>query len=186
MEDREIVGLFLERNSEAIKETATKYGSYCRSIAKNILGSDEDAEECVNDTYLKAWNTIPPHCPEKLSTYLGKLTRNLSFDKFRHRNAHKRGGGEIALVLEELGECVSGTDSVEAEFEKKELAYAVNSFLDTLSKEKCNIFICRYWYVLPVSEIAKRFGKSENNVSVILNRIRSELKKYLSERGYDI
>ena len=186
MEDREIINLYWERNSNAIKETASKYGGYCKSIAKNILGNNEDAEECVNDTYLNTWNSIPPNRPNILSTYLGKITRNLSFDRFRHRHADKRGGGEIELVLDELGECVSGADSVEQEVEKKELVRAINSFLDTLSQEKCNIFLCRYWYALPVSEIATRFGMSEGNVSVTLNRIRSKLKNYLKERGYDL
>ena len=145
MEDREIVNLYWERNSNAIKETASKYGGYCKAIAKNILGNNEDAEECVNDTYLNTWNSIPPNRPNVLSTYLGKITRNLSFDRFRQRHADKRGGGEIELVLDELGECVSGADSVEQKVEKKELIRAINSFLDTLSQEKCNIFLCRYW-----------------------------------------
>lgn len=142
MEDREIVNLYWERNSNAIKETASKYGGYCKAIAKNILGNNEDAEECVNDTYLNTWNSIPPNRPNVLSTYLGKITRNLSFDRFRQRHADKRGGGEIELVLDELGECVSGADSVEQKVEKKELIRAINSFLDTLSQEKCNIFLC--------------------------------------------
>lgn len=145
MEDREIVNLYWERNSNAIKETASKYGGYCKAIAKNILGNNEDAEECVNDIYLNTWNSIPPNRPNVLSTYLGKITRNLSFDRFRQRHADKRGGGEIELVLDELGECVSGADSVEQKVEKKELIRAINSFLDTLSQEKCNIFLCRYW-----------------------------------------
>ena len=186
MEDREIVNLYWERNSNAIKETASKYGGYCKAIAKNILGNNEDAEECVNDTYLNTWNSIPPNRPNVLSTYLGKITRNLSFDRFRQRHADKRGGGEIELVLDELGECVSGADTVEQEVEKKELVRAINSFLDTLSQEKCNIFLCRYWYAIPVSEIATRFGMSEGNVSVTLTRIRIKLKNYLKERGYDL
>ena len=186
MEDREIVNLYWERNSNAIKETASKYGGYCKTIAKNILGNNEDAEECVNDTYLNTWNSIPPNRPNVLSTYLGKITRNLSFDRFRHRHADKRGGGEIELVLDELGECVSGADSVEQEVEKKELVRAINSFLDTLPQEKCNIFLCRYWYAISISEIATRFGMSEGNVSVTLNRIRSKLKNHLKERGYDL
>ncbi len=186
MEDKEIVNLYWEKNTNAIKETASKYGRYCKMIAKNILGNNEDAEECFNDTYLNTWNSIPPNRPNVLSAYLGKITRNLSFDRFRHRHADKRGGGEIELVLKELGECVSGTGSVEQEFEKKELVRAINSFLDTLSQEKCNIFLCRYWYALSVSEIAKRFGMSEGNVSVTLTRSRGKLKTYLKGRGYDI
>ena len=186
MEDIEIVNLYWERNPNAIKETTSKYGRYCKSIAKNILGNNEDAEECVNDTYLNAWNSIPPHRPSVLSTYLGKITRNLSFDRFRNRNADKRGGGEIELVLDELAECVSGTESVEQEIEKNELVRTINSFLETLSQEKCSIFLCRYWYAIPISEIAKRFDMTEGNVSVTLNRIRSKLKIYLIERGYDL
>ena len=186
MEDREIVYLYWERNSKAIEETASKYGNYCEAIARNILGNNEDTEECVNDTYLNAWNSIPPHRPNILSTYLGKITRNLSFDRFRHKYADKRGGGEIELVLEELSECISGADSVEQEIARKELVRAINSFLDTLSQEKCNIFLCRYWYALSVSEIAKQFGMSVGNVSVTLNRIRGKLKAYLKERGYDL
>ena len=141
MEDREIVNLYWERNSNAIKETASKYGGYCKSIAKNILGNNEDAEECVNDTYLNTWNSIPPNRPNTLSTYLGKITRNLSFDRFRHRHADKRGGGEIELVLEELGECVSDTDSVEQEVEKNkhktylEQAYDIITLLANQTKK---------------------------------------------------
>ena len=186
MEDREIVNLYWERNTSAIKETDTKYGGYCKAIAKNILGNHEDAEECVNDTYLNTWNSIPPNRPNVLSTYLGKITRNLSFDRFRHRHAEKRGGGEIELILDELDECVSDTDSVEQEVEKKELVQAINRYLDTLTQEKCSIFLCRYWYAISVSEIAARFGMSEGNVSVTLNRIRHQLKNYLEERGYDL
>lgn len=186
MEDREIVNLYWERNSTAIKETDSKYGEYCKAIAKNILGNNEDAEECVNDTYLNTWNSIPPSRPNALSTYLGKITRNLSFDRFRYRRADKRGGGEIELVLEELGECVSDNDNVEQEVEKKELVQTINSFLDTLSQKKCNIFLCRYWYAIPVSEIATHFSMTEGNVSATLNRIRGKLKVYLIERGYDL
>ncbi len=186
MEDQEIINLYWERNSNALQETASKYDGYCKAIAKNILGSNEDAEECVNDTYLRTWNSIPPNRPTKLSVYLGKITRNLSFDRVRHRHAHKRGDGEIQLVLEELGQCVSGTGSAEQEVERKELVRAINDFLDTLSQEKCKIFLCRYWYAIPVSEIAARFGMTRGNVSVTLNRLRGKLKQYLIERGYDL
>ena len=121
-----------------------------------------------------------------LSTYLGKITRNLSFDRYRHNQAEKRGGGEIELVLDELAECVSAADSVEQEFGKNELVRTINSFLDTLSPDKCSIFLCRYWYAIPVSEIAERFGMTEGNVSVTLNRIRGKLKTYFMERGYEL
>lgn len=186
MEDNIIVDLFWERNDNAIKETDAKYGRYCKSIAMNILGNNEDADECVNDTYLKTWNAIPPHRPKILSTFLGKITRNLSFDRFRYNHAGKRYCGEMELILEELGECVSGSDSVVQTVEEKELIQEVNHFLDSLPRIKCSIFLCRYWYALPVSRIAERFSMSEGNVSVTLNRIRSKLKKHLLERGYDL
>ena len=186
MEDRDIVDLYFQRNKTAINETALKYGGYCKAIAKNILANNEDAEECVNDTYLNAWNSIPPHKPKILSVYLGKITRHLSFDKIRYNNAVKRGGGEINLVLDELAECVSGNESVENELNKQQLIQEINSFLNTLPRENRSIFLCRYWYVMPVSDIAKRFGMTENNVSVALNRIRNKLKVYLEERGYDL
>ncbi len=186
MEDREIVELYWKRNADAVKETASKYGGYCKTIARNILGSNEDAEECVNDTYLHAWNSIPPHRPKVFSAYLGKITRNLSFDRFKRRRAEKRGGGELALVLEELGECVSGSDSVEQEVEKKELVGAIERFLGTLSPQKRTMFLCRYWYAAPIAEIAQRFDMTEGNAAVILCRIRSKLKAYLTERGYGI
>lgn len=186
MEDKDIVNLYWQRNKNAINETASKYGGYCKSISKNILGNNEDAEECVNDTYMNAWNSMPPHKPKILSTYLGKITRHLSFDKIRYYNADKRSGGEIQLVLDELAECVSGNESVENEINKQLLIQEINSFLNTISKENCNIFLCRYWYAMPVSDIAERFGITENNVSVTLNRTRNKLKTYLTERGYEI
>ena len=186
MDDIEIVSLYWDRNPNAIDATSSKYGTYCKSIAKGILGNNEDAEECVNDTYFNAWNSMPPHRPNILSTYLGKITRNLSFDRYRYRKADKRGGGEIEILLDELADCVSGTDNVEQEIDKKLLVQAINAFLDTLPKEKCNIFLCRYWHAVSISELAKRFGMTEGNVSVILNRIRIKLRAYLTERGFEL
>ena len=186
MEDKDIVILYWERNQKAISETKTKYGNYCHSIAMNILFNNEDVEECVNDTYLNAWNSIPPHRPNILSVFLGKITRHLSFDKLRYKNAAKRGGNELHLILDELSEIVSGTETADDELYRKELVIEINKFLNTLSKEKCNIFICRYWYAYSVSQIAKQFGMTENHVSVTLNRIRNNLKAFLTERGYDL
>lgn len=186
MEDREIVQLYWNREHRAISETDSKYGSYCKTIAQNILGNKEDAEECVNDTYLNTWNSLPPHRPSVLSAYLGKITRNLAFDRYRSRHAEKRGKGEMSFVLDELAECVSGTDSVEDEVGRRELIRAINDFLATLPKEKCSIFLLRYWYVQPIAEIAKKYGMITGNVSVILSRIRVKLKEYLIERSYDI
>ena len=150
----------------------------------NVLGSNEDEEECVNDTYLSAWNSIPPTRPTILSAFLGKITRNLAFNKYKHNHVMKRGSGEIAVVLDELAECVSGLEDVEQEIDRRELIAEINSFLDTLSPKKRNIFICRYWYSDSIPSIAKRYEMTESNVSVTLNRLRSKLKEYLSERGY--
>ena len=186
MEDTRIVQLYWDRDQTAISETAIKYGNYCTSIAKNILGNNEDAEECVNDTYMNAWNSMPPHRPNMLSTFLGKITRNLSFNKYKHNNAGKRGGSEISAVLDELSECVSGKDNLEQEIEYKELVKTIDSFLDTLSSEKRSIFVCRYWYADSISEIAKQLNMKENTVSMTLNRIRTKLQKYLVKRGYEI
>ncbi len=186
MEDKNIINLYWQRNQDAITETASKYGSYCKFIAKNILFNDEDAEECVNDTYLNAWNSIPPQKPRILSTYLGKITRHLSFDKYRHNNALKRGNGEIPLILDELEECVSGIESIENNFDKKQIIEEINIFLNSLKPQKRDIFLCRYWYAMPIRDISKQFKITENNVSIALKRTRDNLKSYLTERGYDI
>ena len=186
MEDNRIVQLYWERNPSAINETANKYGNYCTSIAKNILRNVEEVEECVNDTYLKAWNAIPPHKPSMLSTFLGKITRNLAFNKYKYNHADKRCGNEFVIILGELNECVSGNDNVEEEIEYKELVNIINSFLGNLSKEQRSIFVCRYWYGDSISQIAKQFQMKENTVSMTLNRIRKRLKMYLSERGYHV
>ncbi len=184
MEDAKIVQLYWDRNEQAIPETAGKYGSYCASIARNILGNAEDAEECVNDTYLHAWNAMPPHRPKMLATFLGKLTRNLSLNRSQYNDAEKRGSGQSAAVLDELGELVSGGDEPEQEVDRRELIEAINTFLDELPHGKRRIFVCRYWYFDSVSEIAARFGLTENRVSVTLSRLRRKLHDYLSERGF--
>ncbi len=184
MEDAKIVQLYWDRDEQAIPATSDKYGSYCASIARNILGNAEDAEECVNDTYLHAWNAMPPHRPKMLSTFLGKLTRNLSLNRCRHNDAEKRGGGQSAAVLDELAELVSGGGEPEQEIDRRELLEAINVFLDELPRDKRRIFVCRYWYFDSVSEIAARFGLTENRVSVTLSRLRRKLHDYLSERGF--
>ena len=184
MEDERIVLLYWDRDEAAISESSMKYGAYCTSIAQNILKNPADAEECVNDTYLSTWNSIPPTIPTILSAFLGKITRNLAFNKYKHNHVMKRGNGEIAVVLDELAECVSGVDDVEQEIDRRELVATINSFLETLPPKKRNIFICRYWYSDSVSSIARRYEMTESNVSVTLNRLRSKLKEYLSERGY--
>ena len=186
MEDTEIVRLYWERNEQAIPATAEKYGSYCTSIANNILGNSEDAEECVNDTYLKAWNAIPPQRPSILSAFLGTITRNLSFNRYKYNTAGRRGGGETAVVLEEIAQLVSGTDGVEQEIDRRELIRTIDDFLASLPAHKRKIFVCRYWYFDQVSEIAAQAGMTENHVSVTLSRLRGQLRRYLTERGFDL
>jgi len=186
MDDAKIVQLYWDRDEQAIPATADKYGSYCTSIAKNILENKEDAEECVNDTYLSAWNSMPPHRPSTLSAFLGKITRNLSLNKYKHNTAGKRGGREVTVVLDELLGLVSDTDSIEQEIDSKELINTINTFLSTLSAEKRGIFVRRYWYFDSVAKIASSFGMTENNVSVTLNRIRLKLHNCLLERGFEL
>lgn len=186
MDDAQIVEMYWQRNENAIRETSTKYGAYCSSIAFGILSDKEDAEECVNDTWLRAWNAMPPDRPGRLRLFLAKITRNLSFDKFRSKAANKRGGGEMTLALEELGECVSGMSNVEFEFYERELEKSVNSFLYALPKRESDIFLRRYFYVESSSEIAGRYGLKESNVTVILSRTRQKLKLYLRKEGYTI
>lgn len=185
MEDEKIVRLYLDRNEKAIPSTAEKYGNYCVSIARNILGNREDAEECVNDAYLNAWNSIPPQKPKVLSAFLGKIVRNLAFNRYKHNNAEKRGGGELTAVLDELSETVSGKNNVESEIERRELANALDAFLDTLSPKKRSVFISRYWYAESVSAIAEKHGMSDGAVSMLLSRLRTKLHNYLSERGFE-
>jgi len=186
MDDTKIVQMYFDRNEQAILATSEKYGSYCTAIARNILGNYEDAEECVNDTYLNTWNAIPPKKPQLLSTFLGKITRNLAFNRYKHNTADKRGGGEISLVLDELADCVSNEDDIEQTYEYKELVAAINEFLSTLSKEKRNIFVCRYWYTDSIADIAARYHLTYAAVSMTLSRLRPKLHSFLAERGYDL
>lgn len=186
MEDEEIVKLYWERNQAAVAAASEKYGGYCLSIARNILGSEEDAEECVNDVYLSAWNAIPPHRPKALAAFLGKLTRNQCFNRYKYRQAQKRGGGGATAVLDELADCVSGTDSVEEVLDKKELMDAINAYLGGLPEKKRNMFVCRYWYADSIASIAGRYKMTEGSAAMALSRLRSGLKAYLSERGYEL
>lgn len=186
MDDAKIVQLYWERDEQAIPATAAKYGNYCTSIAKNILGSPEDAEECVNDAYLNAWNSIPPNRPSILSAFLGKIVRNVSLNRYKHNAADKRGGGELPVVLDELSDLVSGKDDVEQEMDRKELVKAMDGFLGSLSPDKRSIFVSRYWYTNSVSEIAERHGMTAGAVSMTLNRLRLKLHNYLLERGFEL
>ena len=183
MEDDQIIELYWQKNADAISETASKYGSYCFAIAENILHNAEDSEECVNDTWLRAWNAIPPQRPGVLRMFLAKITRNLAFNRFHARNAEKRGGGETALVLDELGECLGGADA-EAAYEAKELRRSIRHFVRSLPEREGNVLVRRYFFAEPIADIAKRYGLSENNVTVILSRTRKKLKAHLLKEGY--
>ena len=184
MEDTQIVSLYWQRKEEAIDRTEEKYGRYLTTIAYNILADLEDSRESVNDTYLAAWNSIPPHKPDVLSTYLGKLTRRISIDLFRKKTSQKRSAGEYDLSLEELGECVSGADATREEVEAKLLAEAIASYLQTQSQETRNVFIGRYYYMDPVKEIARYCRISESKVKILLYRARQGLRDYLEKEGF--
>ena len=184
MDDQAIVELYWKCSEYALSETSAKYGSYCYSIAYNILENSEDANESVNDTYLAAWGTIPPKRPVMLSTFLGKLTRRISIDRLRKRTADKRGGGEAALVLDELEGCIAGRQNVENAYIHKELTEAINRYLDTLTQMERNIFLCRYWYLDPIADIASNFGLSQSKVTSMLYRLRKKLRVQLEKGGY--
>ena len=183
MEDSKIIDLYWARKEQALAETDTKYGSYCRTIARNILRNFEDTEECVSDTWLHAWNSMPPQRPGILSAFLGRITRNLSFDRCKYQQAAKRGGGALPLALDELGECIPSAQRVEYALEQKELAAAIDRFLRTLPEKDCNLFLRRDWYVDSISVIADRYGMKENTVKSILFRTREKLRKFLGEEG---
>jgi RNA polymerase sigma-70 factor (ECF subfamily) len=183
MEDEKIVDLYWSRNEDAIRHTAERYGQYCYAIAYNILSVREDSEECVNDTYLDAWNSMPPHRPSVLSTFLGKLTRRISIDKWRRTNAKKRGDGQLPLVLNELEDCISDGKSIEDETERKLLAEVIASFVKSLPETEQKVFLCRYWYMDSVNSIATRFRFSESKVKSMLYRTREKLRSRLEKEG---
>lgn len=183
MEDQGILELFFDRSEQAIVETDKKYGGYCYAIAYNILASREDSEESVSDTYLTAWNTIPPRKPNVFNAFLGKITRHISIDRWRKRSAQKRGGKEMFLALDELGECV-GSQGPEAEISQRELTRILNSFLTGLPETERNVFLSRYWYLDSIEAIVKITGFSQSKVTSMLHRTRGKLRKKLSEEGY--
>lgn len=184
MEDSQILALYWEKDPEAISATADKYGAYCSAIAKNILRHAEDVEECVNDTWLHAWNAIPPQRPKVLRMFLAKITRNLSFDRLNAQKAQKRGEGEIVLVLDELAECLGGGTDTEEEYAAKELGQCIGRFVRALPERDGNIFVRRYFFAEFIADIAKRYGLSESHVTVILSRTRKKLKAHLLKEGY--
>ena len=186
MEDEKIVDLYWQRSESAIRETEIKYDRYLTKIAYNILADAEDSRESVNDTYLAAWNSMPPHRPGVLSTYLGKLTRRISIDCFRRRTRQKRGGSEYEVSLSELGDCVSGGNTTEEIINVKLLADAIGIFLRLQSEEVRNAFIGRYYYLDSLKEVAAYCGMTESKCKTLLYRTRVALKEYLREEGFDV
>ena len=183
LEDSKIVELYWQRSEQAVPETAAKYGSYCRTIAYSILGDAEDAEECVNDTYLKAWNSMPTNRPSQLAPYLGKLSRWISLTRLRERSSLRRGGGELPLVLDELAEVVDSGENVQKTVELRELTEAVRRFLAGIDETEAQVFLARCWYMASIAEIAEKFGFTVSKVNSMLHRTRQKLQRYLKEEG---
>lgn len=184
MDDKQIVDLYFARKEQAIRETAKKYGKYCFAIARNILQNSSDAEETVNDTYMGAWNSIPPHRPAMLSTYLGKITRRLALKRWTANRTQKRGGSEIALALEELAGCIPSDFDVESRINEDELTQILNDFVRNLPNPESHVFLCRYWYLDSIEAIARRFDFSQSKVKSMLSRTRKKLYAHLQKEGY--
>lgn len=181
MDDEKIIELYWRRDEAAIACTDEKYGRLCRKIAHDILASPEDGEECVEDTYLAVWNSIPPQRPQYFRAFIAAITRNLSLKRLRSLGARKNGGTDVAL--EELGEIFASADSVERDYERHELTEYINKFLCTLPDAERNIFVCRYWLFVPTADIAARLGFSQSKVTTSLYRTRQKLRKYLEGEG---
>lgn len=186
MNDSQIIQLYFRRSERAIAETAAQYGSYCHAIAYNILKSHQDSEECVSDTYLTVWNRIPPEKPQCFSAYLGKITRNLSIDRWRKSHAAKRGRGQLSLAVEEMDHTLASPEDPEQTLLQSELADLINTFLSQLPDTERRVFVCRYFYLDAISDICRQFGFGQSKVKSMLLRTRKKLKTYLSEQGgYD-
>lgn len=184
MEDQEIIALYWKRCESAIAHSQEMYGDYCFSVAYHILENQEDCEECVSDTWLHAWNAIPPSRPNALRMFFAKLTRSLAFDRWRNRSAHKRGGGQLPLVLDELSECIASEESTEETVIAKELEQSICSFLHTLQERERDVFLRRYFFTESLEEIASAYDMTRNHVSVVLSRTRKQLKNHLIKEGY--
>lgn len=185
MEDREIVSLFLKRDEDAVKQTENKYGERCLSLARRILNSEEDALEAVNDTYLKAWNSIPPAAPEKLFPFLAMLCRSISIDILKKRKSQKRGSGEYELSVEELDYCLPDR-LIQSDMDLFVLRDSLNAFLKKLPEKKRIIFMRRYWWFYSIKEISDDLNMSEGSVKMTLLRLREKLKEHLEREGFTI
>lgn len=177
MKDTEIIELYFKRDENAIIVSEKKYGSYCRKIAYSVLENSEDTEECINDTWLRAWKAMPPQRPDCLSAFFAKITRNLAFDRYKALHNKKR--GEITLILDELSECIPSSENTEQTIILSELAQKLNQFLHGLPERERHIFLSRYWYSESIQKISKQFSLSVSNVKTILFRTRQKLKTFL-------
>lgn len=186
MNDEQIVELYFARNEAAIAETKKKYSAYCMKIARNILGNELDCEECLNDTWLGVWRSVPPKRPSNLATYLGKITRNLSINRYKMKYAEKRAVNEFSVSLDELDECVPGGESVDSDDQIVSVGASINSFLHTQKVLDRKVFVCRYFYCDSVADIAERFDMSESRVKSLLFRMRTKLKTHLEKDGITV
>lgn len=185
MDDESIIDLYWERSESAIHETDLKYGRFCTSVAVNILKNQEDAMECTNDSYLAAWNSMPPQRPSRLRAFLGRIVRNIAFDRYDYNTAQKR-NRNMLLILEELEECLISPSLVEEEAEAGQVAELISNFLKKEKQESRVVFIRRYWYSESIDDIAARFHMSESKVKSMLFRVRKRLKEFLNKEGVDI
>lgn len=186
MRDKEIIELYWQRSEHAVSETAAKYGNYCTHIARNILFDISDAEECVNDTWLRTWDAIPPARPNRLSTFLGKITRNLAINQYQKSHAAKRGFGQVPLALSELEACISGTGTPEQTVEDALITQALDTFLAELDETSRKVFVRRYWYLSDTKEIARDYKMSVSKVKSILHRLRAKLREHLEKEGISL
>lgn len=186
MEDQKIIELYFAREELAVEASKEKYDAYCHSLAYGILGNHADAEETVNDTWFRAWNSIPPQRPKVLKLFLAKITRNLALNTYRDRTAQKRGGGEVALALEELGECIPAQGDVQDALNARELGRVIQKFLQMQPRRERSMFLCRYFGIESLPDIAVRHGVTEGNARKILTRTRHKLKEYLTKEGYTV
>ena len=186
MEDDKIIELYFKRDETAIRETQSKYGKYCYAIARNILGVHLDAEECVNDTYIELWETIPPNRPQIFSSYLAMIARRRALDRYRYNIAKKREGSTAVISLSELEGCIFSVSSIYDEIADAELANIISEFLYTLTEKECNVFLRRYWYFDSIEDICRRFGYGQSKVKMMLKRTRDKLAKYLEKENVKI
>ena len=186
MDDKEIIALFLARDEGAIQAAQRQYGGYCAAIANGILDDRGAAEECVNDTWLKCWQSIPPQHPRSLKGFAGRIVRNLALSALRAEKAQKRGGGQTALALDELSEVVSGGETPEGAMDRQALRAALDGFLAGLPERSRSLFLRRYWYLDSVEQLAKRFGMSKTQATTTLHRLRQKLRAHLEQEGFDL